>query len=86
MKMTKEILQAVDDGDIARTKQLLSVEPALANSRGDHDVAPLHAAAEKNLVEIAELLLDAGADLEQQTTWGMTPLQWAANMGNNASR
>ena len=79
--MTKEILQAVDDGDIARTKQLLSIEPALANSRGDHDVALLHAAAEKNLVEIAELLLDAGADLEQQTTWGMTPLQWGCQYG-----
>ena len=84
MSKTKEILTAVDQGDVEQTRSLLGGDTTLSRASGDHNVTPLHAAAEKDHREIAELLLDAGADLEAETTWGMTPLQWAANMGSKS--
>jgi ankyrin repeat protein len=33
-------------------------------------------------VEVARLLLDAGADIEAETSWGAAPLAWAAVMGS----
>jgi ankyrin repeat protein len=60
----------------------LADDPALAQARGEYEKSALHWAAEKDLADIARLLIEAGADLEQLTTWGMTPLEWAANMGN----
>lgn len=42
----------------------------------------LHFAAETDQVEIARELLDAGADIEALTSWGATPLDWAAVMGS----
>jgi ankyrin repeat protein len=41
----------------------------------------LHKAAQVDDVEVARALLEAGADLEAQTDWGATPLDWAATMG-----
>ena len=42
----------------------------------------LHWAAETDQVEAAQMLLDAGADIEAKTAWGATPLDWAATMGS----
>lgn len=42
----------------------------------------LHWAAETDQVETAQMLLDAGADIEAKTSWGATPLDWAATMGS----
>ena len=42
---------------------------------------PLHWAAELDHYHIAEMLWDAGADLEAATSWS-TPLDWAATMGS----
>ncbi len=78
----KEILAAVDQGEVERVRTLLDADSLLAKAVGDHGVTPLHAAAEKDHLEIARLLLESGAELEAETTWGMTPLQWAANMGS----
>ena len=82
MTHTREVLRAADEGREDEVRQLLSKDPALVRARGDHDVTPLHAAAEKDHLAVASLLLEAGAELEAETTWGMTPLQWAANMGS----
>jgi ankyrin repeat protein len=73
------ILEAVEAGDLPRVKSLLEGDPALARATSAHDKTALHLAAEKNHPAVAEALIDAGADLEAETTWGMTPLQWAAN-------
>jgi len=81
MTGVKRILRAADEGQVEEIEMVLGEDPGLVNCRGDHDVTPLHAAAERNHVAAATALLDAGAGLEAETTWGMTPLQWAANMG-----
>lgn len=43
----------------------------------------LHLAAETDQVETAQLLIDSGADIEALTSWGATPLEWAAVMGSS---
>lgn len=78
----EEILQASQHGDVDRVRELLSLDTTLVNARGAYDKTPLHWAAEKNYRELAELLVDANANLDAEVTWGMTPLQWAANMGS----
>jgi ankyrin repeat protein len=78
-----EIIEASDRGDADRVEALLRGDPLLAHAVGDHDKTPLHLAAEHDHVDVARLLLDAGADIAARTSWGMTPLQWAATMGSN---
>jgi ankyrin repeat protein len=78
----EEMLRACERGDVAKVRQLLSVDTTLANAKGAYDKTPLHWAAEKNYVELAEVLLAAGANVAAEVNWGMTPLQWAANMGS----
>jgi ankyrin repeat protein len=82
MNATRQIIRAADEGDADRIRALVADDPELARAKGYHNITPLHAAAEKNHVDAVRALLDAGAELEAETTWGMTPLQWAANMGS----
>jgi len=73
------ILQAVRSGDVARVKRLLSGDARLARATGEHLKTPLHWAAEHDLRDIAEMLLQAGADLTiRDTKFASTPEGWAA--------
>ena len=47
-----------------------------------HRKTPLHLAAEHDHAEVAELLIEAGADVEAWTSWGATPLEWAGVLGS----
>jgi ankyrin repeat protein len=76
------MLKACERGDVARVHQLLAADSTLVNAKGAYNKTPLHWAAEKNYRELAELLVDSGADINAEVSWGMTPLQWAANMGS----
>jgi len=80
--MIDEFLKAIEANDTARVQELIQRDTALARAKGQYGKTGLHLAAEKNHLDIAELLLSAGAEIEAQTDWGMTPLEWAANMGN----
>jgi ankyrin repeat protein len=82
MNDATEILQAVRAGDAPVVERLLNDDPRLARATDDHLKTPLHWAAEHDYRDVAELLLDAGADLEATTSWGATPLDWAATMGS----
>ena len=61
---------------------MLGRDPQLARATGAHAKTGLHFAAEKDDVEMARLLLDAGANIESTTEWGATPLEWAAVTGS----
>jgi ankyrin repeat protein len=77
-----EIIEASKRGDAAAVASLLASDRSLANTKSDNDKTPLHWAAEKNHGAVAELLIDAGADIESQTSWGATALEWAATLGS----
>jgi ankyrin repeat protein len=78
----ERILAAARAGDAAAVERLLARDPALVGAVDAHRKTPLHLAAEHDHAEVAELLIEAGADLEAWTTWGTTPLEWAGVLGS----
>jgi len=79
---TVTIFEAVESGDAEKVKELLHNDITLVNTIGGYQKTPLHFAAENNHKNIAQLFIDAGANLEAETSWGMTPLAWAVNCGS----
>jgi len=82
MNGSAAMLQAVRDGDASVVQRLLSDDPRLVRATDGHLKTPLHWAAEHDHHDVAEMLLQAGADLEATTSWGATPLDWVATMGS----
>jgi ankyrin repeat protein len=74
--------EAVVRGDVARVEELLAEDPGRLDRPGEDKRTALHYAAEHDRREVAELLLDRGADPERETAWGDTPLQWAGALGS----
>jgi uncharacterized protein len=54
----------------------------MVQEKDEYGKTALHFAAETDQVEAAQLLIDSGADIEALTSWGATPLDWAAVMGS----
>ena len=76
-----EIHQAIAAGDVARVKALLTANPELASVPDENDrfsSLPLHFISMSGNVEIARLLIEAGADVECGDTDESTPLDVAA--------
>src|SRR5687767_1479127 len=82
MAQEKDFLEAVKRGETQAVEDLLRSQPELIRSADEYDKTGLHLAAETDQVETAQLLIDAGADTEALTSWGATPLDWAAAMGS----
>lgn len=79
-----EIHESVEQDDIARVQAILAAAPAQVHAILDektHD-QPLHLAAWHNYVEIADLLIKAGADVNARGDLGRTPLHYAAYHGS----
>lgn len=81
-KDEEAFIEAVKQGDTSAVADLLRGWQELVRFAGEHDKTGLHWAAETDQVEVAEILLDAGADIEAKTSWGATPLDWSATMGS----
>ncbi len=77
-----EIHEAVTAGDADLVKQLLRSNPALINERDTNRMQdfPLHTAAMTGQAEIAEILLDAGAEIDCGDVDLSTPLHDACIM------
>lgn len=85
--LEKEIFKAVKAGDVALVKDYVGREPALLNARDKEGNTPLHWAAWKGFPDVAEALIDAGADVgahSQNEHWGTTPLHAAAHGNQKA--
>ena len=82
MNDTAAILQAARDGDMPVVERLLTADPRLVRASDEYLKTPLHWAAEHDRRDVAQMLLDSGADLEATTSWGATALDWAATMGS----
>lgn len=83
----KAILKAAKNGDLTSTRTLLAKQPSLIATRDTDGSTPLHCASWKGHVEIVELLLENGADIQarnQNDHWGDTPLHAAAHGNQKA--
>lgn len=61
-----ELLQAVEKKDVQKVKEILARNTDTINETNDKKETPLLIATHENDVEIAKLLIDAGADINQQ--------------------
>ena len=82
MKQQAEFFEAIRRGDTAVVTHLLGRDPDFARVADGLGKTGLHWAAETDQPEVARLLIDAGAEIEARTTWGASPLDWAATMGS----
>jgi ankyrin repeat protein len=75
---------AAAGGDVATVRSILKAHPRVVQARGGiMRSTPLHFAADRGFVEIALLLLEAGADINaRERASGTTPLHWAAVSGH----
>jgi ankyrin repeat protein len=60
--VSQDIYTAVTDGNVQLCKQILEKDPGLINLKNPDQLTPLNLAAEQGQTEIAELLLNMGAD------------------------
>jgi ankyrin repeat protein len=83
--LTKEadFIEAAKKGDATKIRSLLKADPSLVRTMADHLKTALHLAAEGDHAETAAALVEAGADIEARTSWGASPLDWAAMMGSS---
>ena len=75
-----EIHRAIEAGDVARVKQILLSDPSSVSQPDENQFRdlPIHVAAASGNVEIARLLLDAGADIDAGDSDNSTALGVAA--------
>ncbi len=71
---SQEIFAAVMSGDLDKTRLLIEEHPELINATSWGNWTPLHRAAQNGHKDIADFLLQKGANLEARTVLGMTPL------------
>ena len=77
MSTNRDFASAIETGDVATVKQVLAKHPNIANSN-EWRPPPLHCAVLWNQPQIAEILLDSGADLEMRDPDRQTtPLRYA---------
>lgn len=70
-----EIESAIIQGDVDRFNDL--IDDAVLDHRSDNDSTLLHKAAKSGAVEIAEILIERGIDLDAQDAEGATALHRA---------
>lgn len=73
----KIFLEAIKDSDIESVTILLKANLNLVAEKDEHGYTLLHHAAKSNEVEIAELLLINGADVNAKSIYGETPIMFA---------
>ncbi|MBI3852683.1 MAG: ankyrin repeat domain-containing protein [Verrucomicrobia bacterium] len=78
----KPIHAAAESGDLATVKGLLEKNPKLIGAKDWGNLTPLHLAVVHNHKDVAEFLLEHGANVNARTSTGITPLHEAAQNGN----
>lgn len=80
----RPFFEAVESGDLAGVKQLLSQRPDLIKATTFWQSTALHLAARAGQSEIVAFLLKSGADVNAKNDWKLTPLHEAAIGGNGS--
>ena len=88
-RANQALLDAAADGDVAVAKAALaaganpSVSWRWTRKKDNYANSALHIASERDHARVAELLIDAGADVEETNAGGATPLHVAAECGRD---
>lgn len=76
------LLDAAKKGNLARVQRLVSTENINCRDAQGRNSTPLHLAAGYNNYEVAEYLLENGADVNAQDKGGLIPLHNASSYGH----
>ncbi|CAH0559644.1 unnamed protein product [Brassicogethes aeneus] len=76
------LLDAAKKGNLARVQRLVTVENINCRDVQGRNSTPLHLAAGYNNVDVAEFLLEHGADVNAQDKGGLIPLHNASSYGH----
>ena len=76
------LLDAAKKGNLGRVQKLLSPENINCRDSQGRNSTPLHLAAGYNNLEVAEFLLENGADVNAQDKGGLIPLHNASSYGH----
>ena len=79
------VFEAARAGESDAVKAAVEADPSLVSAHGKHSVTLLHLAAEHDDAELAAFLVEAGADIEAESSWGHTPFEWGATLGSAAA-
>lgn len=78
----KDLLDAINRGDIEKVRALLQDDPELVNVKDDHGRTPLFSASMRGHKGIAQLLINNGADVHARDAYGDAPLYHAISAGH----
>merc|ERR1712184_147411 len=82
---TNSLIEAAQEGDLARVRRLVSDAHAPdVNELGPDDRTPLIFAASFGDPTIVQELVQAGALVDFQDSFGWSPLHWAADAGHTS--
>ncbi|CAH1165751.1 unnamed protein product [Phyllotreta striolata] len=82
LKGNAALLDAAKKGNLARVQRLVTVDNINCRDAQGRNSTPLHLAAGYNNVEVAEFLLENGADVNAQDKGGLIPLHNASSYGH----
>ena len=75
------LLDAAKKGNLSRVQKLLTKDNINCRDSQGRNSTPLHLAAGYNNLEVAEYLLENGADVNAQDKGGLIPLHNASSYG-----
>ncbi|MBO0858469.1 MAG: ankyrin repeat domain-containing protein [Chloracidobacterium sp.] len=81
-----DVFSAIVWKDPDAVRRMIEADPAMLSQQlgvVDKRQQPLHFAVINSLPDMVQLLLEAGADINAKTAWGLTPLCVAATMKHN---
>ena len=80
-KLTTELHEAAVKRNVEGVRNLLKTSPGMAHERDEKQRTPLQLAARGGCLEVVEMLLKAGADVNTTDEKFQTPLQMASYYG-----
>jgi ankyrin repeat protein len=69
--------RAAQEGDLESLEEVLSALEDIVNKKDANGWTPLHEGARGGYLEVVQLLVEKGADINEITANGETPLYWA---------
>jgi len=75
-----DIHKVIIDGDLNKVKERIEADPALLELKDDNGNTPLISACLNRQVEVANFLIDKGADVKARGRFNFTTLAWASRV------
>ncbi len=79
--LSNPLIEAVKSGTIDEVKKIIASDSQSLKSVDERQMTPLHYAAEKGYADIADYLIEKGADMNAKNARGSKPIHIASSTG-----